>query len=44
MLSQRAICYDVSYGALTQLYAGTMPEAVDYNGGVRSTNFPYDSG
>ncbi|KAF8326150.1 hypothetical protein F5887DRAFT_900334, partial [Amanita rubescens] len=24
--------YDVSYGALTQLYAGTMPEAVNYNG------------
>ncbi|KAF8347216.1 NAD-binding protein [Amanita rubescens] len=27
-----ALCYDVSYGALTQLYAGTMPEAVNYNG------------
>ncbi len=26
--------WPVEYGALTQLYAGTMPEALDYNGEV----------
>ena len=44
MLSQHAICYDVSYGALTQLYAGTMPEAVNHNGKVSSIKSPYDPG
>ena len=33
---QRAfIVYPAPYGALTQLYAGTMPEALNYNGEVR---------
>lgn len=44
MFSQKVVCYDVSYGALTQLYAGTMPEAVNYNGKVRSTSSSYDPG
>ena len=27
--------YPTPYGALTQLFAGTMPEALNYNGEVR---------
>lgn len=32
--------YPVEYGALTQLWAGTMPEALEHNGEVRSIAFP----
>ena len=31
---QRPLLYPVSYGALTQLWAGTSDETVDYNGKV----------
>lgn len=32
---KKQIFYDLSYGVLTQLYAGTSPESVDFNGKVR---------
>ena len=32
--------YPVEYGALTQLWAGTMPEALEHNGEVRSVLCP----
>ena len=34
-LRQGALLYPAPYGALTQLFAGTMPEALNYNGEVR---------
>lgn len=34
--------YPTPYGALTQLYAGTMPEAIKYNGEVSQSNLYSD--
>ena len=34
--AQDKILYPAPYGALTQLWAGTMPEAAKYNGEVRA--------
>lgn len=34
---QDLMLYPVPYGALTQLYAGTAPEAAEYNGKVSNT-------
>ena len=36
------VLHPVEHGALTQLYAGTMPEALNYNGEVRFL-FQYSS-
>ena len=33
--SQLAMTYPAHYGALTQLWAATMPEVIDHNGEVR---------
>ena len=38
----KLMLYPAERGALTQLYAGTMPEAVNHNGGV--STFPLSSG
>ena len=42
LFPQQAVCYDVSYGALTQLYAGTTAEAVNLNGKVCPMIFYFD--
>ena len=34
-IQNATILYPAPYGALTQLFAGTMPEALNYNGEVR---------
>lgn len=37
--SQYYMTYEPPYGALTQLWAGTMPEALNYNGEVSTLLF-----
>ena len=34
-MQEMCFLWPVEYGALTQLYAGTMPEALNHNGEVR---------